>query len=82
LNLFCSKEQPSKLLKFNNHTHARCQNGRLLLETQREKAFSKGASEEKQNYHSVDIKLFYMNIRENFAQRVATYMSGSSTQIS
>lgn len=68
-------QQPTKLSKFDNHTYARCQNGRLLVEAQIDNAFSKGTNEEKQNYHGVDINLFYMNIRENVKVRIANYMT-------
>ena len=68
-------ERPSKLNRIDRLTHARCQDGRLLIATQNDNAFSKGTTEEKQNYHGSDINLFYMNIRENVAHRIAQYLN-------
>ena len=64
---------PQYLQVHGNFTRAQCKNGRLYIETQHDNSIAAGTNEDDQNYHAHDINLFYMNIRENVAKRIARY---------
>jgi hypothetical protein len=64
---------PQYLQVHKNFTRAQCKNGRLYIETQYDNSIAAGTNENDQNYHAHDINLFYMNIRENVANRIARF---------
>lgn len=57
------------------HTCATCKDGRLLVERQPEMTMEMGEG----NYHGLDFQLFHLDIRENVALRVHTYLEKEAT---
>ena len=65
-----------------NQTSAVCrEDGPLLIESQVDNAFSDPGSGEDRSYHVFDWNFFYMNIRENVAQRIASFQYQKETAI-
>jgi len=56
------------------HTSASChESGSLLIDSQLDNAYSNPGSGEDRSFHKYDWNFFYMNIRENAAQRISAF---------
>lgn len=64
------------------HTAATCNEaGSLLVESQIDNVFAKPAFGDAMSYHEFDWNFFYMNIRENVSQRIASYFELFKSQM-
>ena len=55
------------------HTWAQCRDGLLYVANQENTVYKHLVSLPGKSYHGIDFSLFYMNIRENIATRIAEY---------